>query len=94
MNVVKHVKKLFKRYNPGSILAYKKGRYTGKMIALICINKSDKAFLLLPDMLPYNIANSDFNYLLATDELEYIEELPSHVFDVIKAQYLKNIHAV
>jgi len=94
MNILKYFKKLVKQYTPGTIFAYKKGLYTGKMIVLISNNDDHKAFLLLPNMLPYTVNHKDFSYLLATDELEYVEELPTHVYDIIKAQYLKNIHAV
>jgi len=85
-------KKIKKNFNPGSIFAFTKGILIGKMVVLVD-SSEEKSFLMLPDMLPYTMKNDEFYFNYRNKTLDYIEELPDDVFVVVKAQYLKSIHA-
>lgn len=87
-------KKFKKKFDIGSIFAYTKSLYIGKMIVLV--DNSDmyeNSFLLLPDMIPYTISKKEFNNNLKNNILDFIEVLPEDVMEVVRAQYLKNIHS-
>lgn len=90
--MIRLFKKLKKNFKPGSIFAYTKGIYIGKFAVLV--DYSDEAsFLILPDMLPHSIKKTEFHTSYRTNTIDYIEVLPNDVFEVVKAQYLKSIHA-
>lgn len=82
-----------RKYKPGSIFAYRKGLYCTKMIVLVDSTKQKMSFLMLPDMIPHNIDSNEFYINIKMKHLDFIEVLPNYVFDVVKAQYLKSIHA-
>jgi len=44
-------------------------------------------------MLPHSIKKTEFLASYRTNIIDYIEVLPNDIFEVVKAQYLKNIHA-
>lgn len=85
-------KKIKKKFKPGSIFAFTKGILIGKMVVLVD-SSEEKLFLMLPDMLPYTMKESEFYLNYRNKSLDYIEVLPDDVFAVVKAQYLKCIHA-
>lgn len=82
---------VFKQKKPGAIYAFTKGIYSAKMFVLIFSEKNNLNFLILPDNLPISFNKNEFRYYITTKTCEYIENLPDFVFNVCKAQYLKNI---
>jgi hypothetical protein len=87
---MKILNRLFNRDKVGSIYAFKKGIHAAKMFVLIDIEDNDYNFLILPDMISYTMAKNDFLVEKNAKICEKVEILPSFVFDVCKAQYLKS----
>jgi hypothetical protein len=85
---------IFKKYSPGAIFAFKKGIMIGKMIVFVVDQKLDKDFLIIPDLMSYSIEKNEFKNYIETGLLDFVENLPNDVFEVVKAQYLKNIKTV
>jgi len=90
--MLKFIKKFKKKFKSGSIFAFTKGLYIAKFAVLID-SSEELSFLILPDMIPYTMDKDDFYNKHRTGIIDYIEVLPDDIFSVVKAQYLKNIHA-
>ena len=74
----------------GKVYAVHHGDYAGQLFALVNKNKNAYNFLSMPEMKNIEVSKEDFDDGFEKEIIQFVEKLPKHVFDVIKAQYEKN----
>ena len=74
----------------GNLYAVHHGDYAGQMFALVKKEEQSYNFLRMPDMKNIEVSNKDFDDGTEKEIIRFVEELPDDVFEVIKAQYIKN----
>ena len=80
-----------KQLSNGSTYAVSTGTYAGEM--LIFIEEDDKGafnFLGVPTMENRSFPATAFNHAVDTKILDLVEVVPDYVFEISKAQYIKN----
>lgn len=66
------------------------GVYRGEIFCYIESIGNTHCFLSLPKMEVREVPEDKFEFGIANNIIEYIDELPKDVFTVVRAQYLKN----
>ena len=83
---------LKQKIKQGNIYAVHHGDYAGQMIVYIMQDKKEQRynFLALPDMKTLKIKQTDFDEVISSGLVKFVERSPKHVVKVIVAQYKKN----
>jgi len=86
------VAKIFKRgtSHTGKVYAVTTGDYVGEMF--VCVEETEETFkfLSIPKNINRYVPKEKFDFGMNYDIIEYVDTLPDEVFDVVKAQFIKN----
>ena len=86
------VAKIFKRVTShiGKVYAVTTGDYVGEMF--VCVDEAEDIikFLSIPKNINRYVPKEKFEFGMNNDIIEYVDTLPDEVFDVVKAQFIKN----
>jgi hypothetical protein len=72
------------------IYATHHGDYAGQMFIACHITKSEYGFLAIPDMENVTVPKEKFDFGMDNGILEFVEQMPIHMFSTVKKQYKKN----
>jgi len=83
LNFLKHPKKKI-------VYAVTGGKYLGELFIYMEEKEDNFYFLSLPEMHVREVPKEKFNFGLNEKIIDVVKKIPSYVYKVCKAQYLKN----
>ena len=78
------------KIQPGAVFAIHEGDHKGKFAVCIKPDRKKFQFLFLPGLEPYDISTKDVREGFSKKVIDFVEVLPSDVFQICQAQYAKN----
>lgn len=83
-------KKLLQHPRKKTIYAVTGGKYLGELLVYVESTDSNYYFLALPEMNIREVPKEKFEFGLKENIIDVVKTIPSYVYRVCRAQYLKN----